>query len=294
MDVTDVMLHIALSAIWGSSFMFMRYLSPLIGPVATADMRMLLAGIFLAVFFAVTGFKAEWRKNGKHFLVIGIVNSGAPFLLFSFAALFLPASIEVIFNSLSPMFGAVFSAIWLGDRLTTRKVTGLVFGLAGVISVSGLENLASSGTTILAVAACFLAAACYGLAGVYIKKRAQAVKPMAIAGGSQLFAGVLLLPLIAAFPPRNPVTHQVAAVVAVFALLCSAVAYLIYFRLISRVGPTRALTVTFLMPVFGMLWGFLFLDERVTWTMIIGALVILAGTFLVTAPKRAKRPGSAF
>jgi drug/metabolite transporter (DMT)-like permease len=294
MSIGNILLLLALSGIWGSSFIFMRYLAPLLGPLVTADARVLIAGAALAVFFALIRFKPEWRRNGKHFLVIGLVNSGIPFLLYSFAALYLPASFEAILNSLAPMFGAVFSAIWLSERITLRKGAGLLLGTAGVVLVSSLTGFERSPLGFAAVAACILAPACYGLAGVYIKKRASSVKPLATAGGSQLAAGLVLLPFAFVFPPPAPVTAAVAGLAVGFALLCSALAYIIYYRLIAEVGPTRALTVTFLIPVFAMVWGLAFLGERVTPIMIGGAAVILAGTYLVAAPRRqgarAERP----
>jgi drug/metabolite transporter (DMT)-like permease len=291
MATIDIVLLLALSAIWGSSFMFMRFLAPLVGPVATADMRMLIAGLVLLAWFAVTRFRADWRKNALHYLVIGLLNSAVPFLLYSVAALYLPASMEAIFNSLSPMFGAVFSALWLADRLTGRKIAGLVLGVAGVALTSSLGALPRAPSTVLAICACLVAPACYGLAGVYIKKRAPGIRPMAVAGGSQLFGGLALLPFIGfAPPPLASITPTVALAVVLFAVLCSAVAYLIYYRLIADIGPTKALTVTFLIPVFAMAWGLLFLREKITVSMIAGALVILAGTFLVAAPARRARP----
>jgi drug/metabolite transporter (DMT)-like permease len=249
MRIIDVLLLLALSAIWGSSFIFMPHLAPLIGPVATADMRMLLAGISLTLAFLVTRFKPEWRKNWKHFLLIGLLNSAIPFVLYSVAALYLPAS-------MSPMFGAIFGAIWLGERLTGRKGAGLLLGVGGVVVVSSLGRLPGGLPTALAILACLIAPMCYGLAGVYIKRKASAGTP------------------------------RVALTVVAFAFLCSAVGYIIYYRLIADVGPTRALTVTFLVPVFAMLWGLPFLGETVTWSMGLGAAIILAGTFLVTAPQR--------
>ena len=283
MTPSAVLLLLLLSAIWGSSFIFIRYLSPLIGPVATADFRMLLAGIALVIFFFVTRFTADWRKNWKHFFIIGLANSAFPFVLYSAAALVLPASMEAIFNSLSPMFGAVFAALWLKERLTMRKISGLALGVAGVVTMSSLAGLAIGLSTILAIVACILAPMCYGLAGVYIKRHAGGAKPMAIAGGSQLLGGLALLPfLFIAPPPPAAFTPSVAVLIVAFALLCSGIAYIIYYRLIADIGPTRALTVTFLIPVFAMGWGFLFLREAITWSMILGAAIILAGTYLVT------------
>jgi len=290
MPLLDVFLLLALASIWGSSFIFMRYLSPILGPVTTTGMRVLLAGLFLLAVFAATGFRLEWRKNWKRFLVVGVLNSGIPFFLYSFAALYIPASLSVILNSLAPLFGAVFSAVFRLERLTYRKAGGLVLGIAGVTLVSSLGPVSRSPWALAGVAACVLATVCYGLAGVYIRIRTLEVKPRAMAGGSQLMAGVLFIPLILASPPHAVPSLQVGAITILFAVLCSAVAFLLYFRLVADVGATRALTVTLLMPAFGMLWGRLFLGERITWTMVLGALVILAGTFLVAFPPRRIRP----
>jgi drug/metabolite transporter (DMT)-like permease len=139
------------------------------------------------------------------------------------------------------------------------------------------------------MAACVLATICYGLSTVYIRKRAMDVKPRALAGGSQLMAALVFLPLMAAVPPRAAPGPVVIAVEVVFGVLCSAVAYLLYYRLVARVGPTRTLLVTLLMPAFGMLWGFLILGEHITWVRLLGAAVILAGTYLVAYPPRAAR-----
>ena len=290
MTFMDLLSLLALAAIWGGSFIFMRFLSPILGPVTTTGARVLVAGLFLWALFAATGFRLEWRRNWKRFLVLGVVNSGVPFLLYSFAALYIPASLSVVLNSLAPMFGAVFSAVWLAERLTFRKLAGLTLGVLGVSLVSSLDRVSGSPLALAGIAACVLATVCYGLAAVYIRKRAMDVKPRALAGGSQLTAGLLFIPLAAAFPPKAVPGAQVIAVAAAFGVLCSAVAFLLYYRLVARVGPTRTLTVTLLMPAFGMLWGFLILGEPITWVRILGAAVILAGTYLVAYPPRAARP----
>jgi drug/metabolite transporter (DMT)-like permease len=290
MAAFDVVLLVALSAIWGSSFVFMRVLAPLIGPVATADLRMLVAGIVLVAGFLAARFRAGWREHWSRFLAIGLLNSAVPFLLFSVAALVLPPSMEAIFNAMAPMFAAVLAAIWLGEPLTARKGAGLVLGVAGVVLMSSLGGLPAGTRTVLAVGACLLAPLCYAFAGVYIRKRASGIRPLAIAGGSQILGGAALLPfLIAAPPPLAALTPRLALLVAAFALLCSAAAYLIYYRLIADVGPTKALTVTFLIPAFAMLWQLLILGEPVTGFMLAGAAAVLAGTFLVAAGRPSGR-----
>jgi len=284
MPPLDILFLLMLAAIWGGSFIFMRFLSPILGPVTTTGARVLIGGLFLWALFALTGFRLGWRRNWKRFLVLGVLNSGIPFFLYSFAALHIPASLSVILNSLAPMFGAVFSALWLAERLTFRKLAGLGLGVLGVALVTSLDRLTRSPLALAGIAACVLAALCYGLAGVYIRKRALDVKPRALAGGSQLVAGALFIPLALAFPPRGEITARVGLTAVAFAVLASGVAYLLYYRLVADVGATRTLTVTLLMPAFGMLWGALFLGERITWVRVLGALVILAGTALVAIP----------
>jgi drug/metabolite transporter (DMT)-like permease len=213
--------------------------------------------------------------------VIGAVNSAVPFFLFSFAALYIPASLSVILNSTAPFFAALFSALWLGERLTMIKTSGLIIGAVGVALVVGLGPVTTTPMYFWAVGGCAFAAVCYGFAATYIKRHGNGAKPMGIAGGAQMVAALLLAPAIPFAPVRGEVTVTVAVEVVVFALLCSAVAYLLYYRLIVDVGPTKALTVTFLMPVFGMLWGATILDERITAAMIGGVALIILGTCLV-------------
>ncbi len=289
MATVDVALLLALSAIWGSSFIFIRYLAPVIGPVATADLRMLIAGLALVLFFLPARIVPGWRKNFRHYLVIGLLNSAIPFVLYSFGALVLPAAMEAIFNSMSPMFGAVFAALWLGEKLNARKIAGLALGIGGVAAMSSLSGLSFDLPVVLAVIGCVLAPLCYGLAGIYIRARASGIRPIAIAGGSQLFGGLALLPFLGlSAPAASALSGRLALIVAAFALLCSAVAYIIYYKLIADVGPTRALTVTFLIPVFAMGWGRM-LGEPVSLSMVVGAAVILAGTWLVAGRGRASR-----
>ena len=281
MRLSDILRLIVLAAIWGGSFIFMRVLAPVLGPVVTADMRVLIAGIALVLYFRVIKHDLDWRRYWKQYLIIGGVNSALPFFLFSFAALHIPGSFSAILNSSSPLFAAVFSAMWLGERLTPMKVLGLLVGSAGVVLVVKIGAVATDSMFIWSVVACTVAAICYGLAATYIRRFCREIKSKSIAAGSQVMAGLLLLPVIPLSPVRGSVTLLVAGGVVVFALLCSAIAYLIYYKLIADVGPTKALTVTFLMPVFGMIWGVIFLHEIITLSMVVGATLIIIGSGLV-------------
>jgi drug/metabolite transporter (DMT)-like permease len=290
MTLIDTLLFMLLAAIWGSSFIFMRALAPILGPVATALARTLVAGLFLLGLFTALRAKMELRKNFRHYLVVGLLNSGVPFVLYSFAATRLPASIPAIVNALTPLWGAVFSALILKDPLTLRKLFGLVLGVAGVALIALRGSGLSGPPEPLAVACCVGATVCYGVAGAYIKRWASSIPSRAMTAASLTFAGLSLLPFALIFPP--PAAHiglSVWVVAAVFSLLCSALAYLIYFRLIASAGVTVALSVTLLVPVFAFLWGFLFLGERIYAMAVAGAALVLAGTALVIFGNKRKK-----
>lgn len=285
----DYVLLISLAAIWGSSFIFMRVLAPALGPVATADMRLLIAGIALTLYLRIRNQRLDLVKNLKQYIIIGLLNSGIPFLLFSFAALHLPSSISVIINSLTPLFGVLFSILWLDEKMTAKKISGIALGIIGVIIIRGSGNLELNIMTTIAMAACVLATILYGLASTYVKLHAKDIASSAVATGSQLVAGILLLPLIYFFPTRTELTITIVLTTITFALFCSAIAYVIFYRLLKNLGTTKALSVTFLIPVFGFVWGYLFLHEEITMIMIIGSLFVLSGIYFVTGKERVQK-----
>lgn len=288
MSSKNIGLLILLSAIWGGSFIFMRVLAPVFGAVGTANIRLLIGAAFLLVIFQFTGYRIQWRRDWKLLLGIGVINSAIPFSLFAYAALHIPASISVVINSMTPMFGAIFEGLLLKTKFTKSKIMGLVIGAIGVAIISGSKSLPGTRESYLAILACVMATFCYGLSGALIKKYGQRLESKALAGGSQLFAGLALLPFLLSSGINAPVTFEVAAMALVFGILCSAIAYLIYFYLIKEMGPTPALSVTFLMPVFGILWSSLLLGEAIYPEMVLGAAVILVGIFMIVKPKKVR------
>jgi len=277
----DTLQLIVLAAIWGGSFIFMRIAAPVLGPIWTAQLRVGLGGLVLLAFFVLRGRSLGWREHGGHYLVLGVVNTALPFALFSFAAQHLPASYSVILNATSPLFGAVLAVFFLGEPLTAGKLGALGLGALGVALVTDLGATDRGAMFWPSIAACLVAPFCYAAGATYLKRRASHLDPAAISTASLLCAALVLAPGLPLAPPRAPATPAVIASVAALAVVCSALAYLIYYRLIARIGPTRALTVTFLMPVFGMLWGALFLREAITWQMLAGAALVLASLRLV-------------
>ncbi len=278
-----------LSALWGGSFLFIRIAAPVLGPVVLIELRVLIAGVALLLYSLVIRQDLELRKRWSHYLAIGILNSALPFTLIATAELHLTAGFAAILNATSPLFGAIVAALWIKEALTTKKIVGLLLGLAGVGVLVGWSPLPFSTTLVLAILASLAGAAFYGLAGVYTKVYTRGASSVAIATCSQLGASLFLLPLTPLFPaPHQPSTF-VILVVAALALFCTAIGYLIYFWLIETVGPTRAITVTFLAPAFGVLWGVLLLHELLTWSTIVGFAIILAGTGFVTGIRLGKR-----
>lgn len=278
-----------LSALWGGSFLFMRIAAPALGPVLLIELRVGLAGLALLAYGWLTRSLPDLSGRWRAYLVIGAINSALPFVLISTASLYLPASVTATLNATTPLFGALAAALALGERLTPRKVGGLLLGFGGVVSLMRYGPVPLTPATLLAGAASLVAALSYGVAAVYTKVKVQGGEPRALATYSQLFAALLLLPFLPFGPAHVTVTPAVAASVLALSLLCTALGYLLYFYLIVNAGPTKATLVTYLSPAFGMLWGALILREPLGMGHLIGLGLILTSVGLVSAPPAAKR-----
>lgn len=281
MRSADLLRLISLAAIWGASFLFMRVLAPVVGVLWSAEVRVGLAGAALLAMMLVTGRAMNFRENWKSFLILGTINSALPFALYSYAALSIPAGYSAIVNATSPLWGAVMGAAFLSERLTLRKMAGMAIGVLGVAFLVRLGPVEFNSKLVLAVLACVGATLCYAIVGIYTKKKLTGLTSMQMATGSQVGAAFVLLPFLPLAPVQGEITLTIAMVGVALALLCSAVAYLIYFRLMADLGPTKALTVTFLIPLFALLWGYLFLNEHITMNTVIGCAGVVLATWLV-------------
>lgn len=282
MGAANLIRLLALAAIWGASFLFIRVAVPALGAVPLMALRVAIAASFLAVVARVLARPLALRRHARYYLVLGALNSALPFVLFAFAAKTLTASLMSILNATAPAFGAVLGAVVARKTPSMRTLAGLVVGVSGVAVLTGAGPNAAQGEAGLAIAAVLCAACCYAAAGRYARSAGGAVEPFNAAHGSMWAAALLLVPLAPFVAPVRPVAAGIWLAVVVLGLACTGVAYLIYFRLLREVGPTSALTVTFLIPVFGVLWGAIFLGEPVGWNMLAGAVLVLAGTALVT------------
>jgi drug/metabolite transporter (DMT)-like permease len=291
MSPTLIAEFVLLAALWGASFLFMHLGAAEFGAVPTAGLRVAFGTLFLLPVFLLPGVWLQFRQRAGAILFVGLLNSALPFALYAFAVLHIATGLSAILNATVPLSGAVVAWLWLKDKPGGLRSLGLLVGFAGVallvVGKSGFNPdiapaAGSMGLTLLAMGACLLATLCYGLAASFTKRHLAGIHPMATAAGSQVGASLVLVLPTLWFWPQQPVSGTAWWAVIALGLLCTAVAYVLFFRIIEAAGPAKALTVTFLVPVFALLYGVLFLSESITgWTLICGA-VILVGTALST------------
>ena len=298
MSLSLIAEFVLLAALWGSSFLFMRLGAAEFGALPTAGLRVALAALFLLPVFLVKGVWADFRQRARPILFVGLLNSGIPFALFAYAVMHITTGLTSILNATVPLTGAVVAWLWLKDRPSGSRMLGLLIGFVGVtllvigksgFSATGVAGAASIGTTLLAMGACLLATVCYGLAASFTKRYLTGAHPLATATGSQIGAALgLALPTFW-FWPETPVSLGAWGALAAVALFCTSIAYILFFRIIEQAGPSKALTVTFLVPVFALMYGVLFLGESITPWMITCGVIIVCGTALSTGLVRLGR-----
>lgn len=274
-------LLVLLAALWGASFLFLRLGVPAFGVGWIIELRVAIAFVFLLAVGRWLGRRIAWREHGRHYALIGLFNSALPFLLFAYAARSLPASVLSVFNSTAPIWGALLGVLFLGQRLTLGGGVGLALGIAGVALMTLGEGAHLPPGSGLAMSAAALAPLCYAIASGMARRAPQAGGAFENAAGSMGASSLLVLPFCLAPFPGQPDALAWGSALAL-GVLCTGAAYLMYFRLIADVGPMRALSVTFLIPAFGTLWGVLFLGETLSASFLAGGALIVFGTVLTT------------
>jgi drug/metabolite transporter (DMT)-like permease len=290
MKTSQIAELLLLAALWGGSFLFMRIAAPQLGPIWLIECRVLLAGGILLPLLVRLDLARELRPRWRSLLVVGCLNSALPFSLLAFASVSLPAGMTSILNGTVPIFGIAVAAIWLRERLTIPRLLGSLLGFVGVVVLIGWQPIAANTSFFIAVAAGLWAALMYAIAAPYIKQTLVGTPPLVVATGSQLGAALVLLPALPFTVPASLPSPQVALSVVALAGLSTSLAYMLYFRLINNVGPTRALTVTYLIPVFATLWGALFLQETITLSTVLGGGLVLVGTAIANGVLSAQWP----
>jgi len=288
---------VALSAIWGLSYVFIQVASPLLGPALLMDLRVLVAaGVVLAYVTASGELRRRFpdlRRRWKAYFLLGAVNAAIPFTLIAFSELELPASYAALLNSTAPIFSTVIAVSFLSAYLSRRTALGLLLGIVGVATAVGVAPFPLTTAILFAVALALAAACSYGFAALYLHREFRDTPPITISIGQQLAAGALLLPFALVELPNARFTWLAVGAMLGLALLSTVIAYLLYFHILQAAGPTQALTVTFLMPIFGVLWGHLLLGEPIGVGTVVGLALILIGVQLVVGFGRddTKPPG---
>ncbi|WCK53411.1 DMT family transporter [Aneurinibacillus sp. Ricciae_BoGa-3] len=280
-----------LAALWGGSYLFMRIATPVIGPFVTVELRVLLAGIALLLYALLIKYRVNILKKWKQYLILGGLNAAIPFSFICTAEIHLSASLASILNATTPLFTTLVAWGWIKEPLTMKKITGLIIGIVGVAVLVGWSPIPLDKTTLLSASCTLLAALSYGFGGIYAARTFKETKPLDIAIGQQLGASVLLVPFaITSMPHKMPPAEVIYSILGI-SLLCTAVAYLIYFYLINSVGAVKTLYVTFLVPVFGVIWGIVFLGESFFFNTLIGLIIIILSIAIVTniLPVRLKK-----
>ncbi|WP_417791746.1 DMT family transporter [Stutzerimonas xanthomarina] len=284
----DLLRLLSLAAIWGASFLFMRIIAPELGTLPTAFFRVLFACIGLLTILMIMRTRWDFRGKLKLCLILGMINSGVPFALYALAAQFLPTGYSAIFNATTPMMGVLIGALFFAEALTAAKLVGVLFGLSGVALLTRTGPVAFDLQLLIGALACLGATACYGFGGFLTRRwinQHGGLTSELVAFGSQAGAALCLLPpfivSLLIVPPVSWGDSTVWLSLAGLGIVCTAFAYILYFRLLADIGPVRTLTVTFIIPPFGVLWGALFLGEPLDWAYAYGGALIAVALWLV-------------
>lgn len=296
MSLASLIRLLALAALWGGSFLFMRVAVPHLGAVPTAVGRGLFSTLGLGATLAIMGYRPRLGRYLWPLLALGVINSGIPFLMYALAAQVLPSGYSAIFNATTPLVATVVGALMFAEGITPARVMAVLLGICGVAVLAQAGPLEISTAVLGGMAACFVATVCYAFSSYLTLRLAGAnasVDTRAAVFISQLGALMVLTPALLldmALEPGMLARLQAAPLlawgnVAVLGLLSTALAYVLYFRLIADEGPQKALTVTFIVPVFAVLWGWALLDESLTVAHAMGGGLIALSLWLVLRPK---------
>ncbi|WP_339547266.1 DMT family transporter [Pseudomonas sp. RA_35y_Pfl2_P32] len=293
MNPVDILRLLALAAIWGASFLFMRIIAPVIGTVPTAFFRVSIAATGLLLILALMRTHWDFRGKFKTVLLLGVINSGIPATMYSVAAQVLPAGYSAIFNATTPLMGVLIGGLFFSERLNLSKMAGVALGLFGVAILTRAGPVAFDLELLMGALACLLATTCYGFAGFLARRwldQQGGLDSRLSALGSMLGATLFLLPLfgysVISQPPVSWGGWSVWLSLLGLGLGCTAFAYILYFRLLTSIGPVKSMTVTFMIPPFGVLWGALFLDEPLSMAHLYGGVLISAALWMVLRPAR--------
>ncbi len=263
-----------LGAVWGSAFMFIKIATPELGPIALVNIRLAVAGLIFIPFLLQQKYFKHFRSNLKNILVLSVINTALPFSLFAYASLESSSNMLSILNGTTAIMAVVISTIWLKIRLNFFQIMGVFIGLFGIVVLANPDNVYIS---MKATIFCLSAAFCYALSANYIQKFAYKTNTIVLIGWSLVIASVLLLPITFFNLPSQFPSNNVIFSILWLGVISTGVAFLGYVRLIEKVGAVKTATVAYFIPVFGVIWGYVFLGEPITLQILIGMILILIG-----------------
>lgn len=305
MRIIDFIELLVLGAIWGSSFILMKWAVPEFGVFALVEVRAIGATLLLLPIVYLRRQQKDIFTYWQQLIIVGLLNTAVPFCLFNYGIQHMEAGLAAILNATAPMFGIIAAYLYLKESIEKWGLVGVLIGFFGVVfisleqtsgaTVSSVETINkvamlnstvtqnnAAGSNILAIFALLLATLCYGISAVYLKSKLGHVKPFALAAGSQLYAALMLLPFaLFNLPSAMPSASAIASAL-FLAFVCTGLAYVLYFDLISKIGTSRAITVGYLVPLFGIVWGYIILDETLSAPVLIGGACILFGVMMAT------------
>lgn len=291
MNAKQFMILMVLAALWGGSFLFMRVAVPEFGPLSLIALRAGIAALFLIPVMLIRK-PAQIRQIQPNLKALGIValfNIALPFVLIAYALLHVTSGVGSVLNATTPMFGALIGWLWLRHTLSNSAMLGLFLGFVGVFILVDVKLSANNTGILLPIASALLATASYGFAVNYTRETLQGVESLVIATATQAIATLILLPLaIIYWPEQAPGLIAWVNVIAL-GILSTGIAFILYFYLLKQVGAVRLTTVTFYIPIFGISFGALLLDERIGLQMLIGAAIIVVGTMLTSGVWKIRR-----
>lgn len=282
MSAQDLRQLFLLAAIWGSSFLFMRLA---VDDFGTWPLMLIRVGVAALAMLSIVYWQKKWhaiQQYGPAIAIVGVVNAAIPFTLYVYATQHLPTGTIVVINAMTPLFGAIVARLWLKEHLSFSRLVGLVIGFSGIVFLVYDKLFFVDLNQSLAVLASLAATLSYGIAASFSTKYLKGADPIAVTAGSFSFASLCILPFAWWYWPSQSISTEAWGSALALSLLCTAIAYIIFYRLVASVGGARSVTVTFLVPPFGIIWGVLLLNESFGLNELFSTSLVLLGTLLAT------------
>ena len=288
MEIRYWALLILLGAVWGSAFIFIKVAAPEFGAVALVQARLVIASLIFVPLLLRRKYLLLLKPIWKHSFLLAVTNNAIPFTMFSLASFGSDSNMLAILNATTAFNTMIIAYFWLSEDVSLKQLIGLIMGFIGVVI---LVNPDSSSTSLISAIFCLLGAACYSFSTVFIQKNSAKTNKLVLIGWSIIFSAFLMIPMTLIYPPVSIPSFDAFLSVLWLGGVSTGLAFLGYVRLIEKIGAVKTSTVAYFLPIFGIIWGYIFLDEVITLSIVIGCFTILLGVFIATSKKNKKIEG---